>query len=69
MDVEIRYKNRKIFIEGKDDESVDKTSKILFELFELLDSGHLLDWDQFQYVVSRYKMMEMVKARELIISL
>ncbi|MGB4723251.1 MAG: PhoH family protein [Defluviitoga tunisiensis] len=55
LDVEIRYKNRKIFIEGKDDESVDKTSKILFELFELLDSGHLLDWDQFQYVVSRYK--------------
>jgi len=55
LDVEIRYKNRKIYIEGKDDESVDKTSKILFELFELLDSGHLLDWDQFQYVVSRYK--------------
>jgi len=55
LNVEIHYKNRKIYIEGKDDESVDKTSKILLELFELLDAGHLLDWDQFQYVVSRNK--------------
>ncbi|HOP24987.1 MAG TPA: PhoH family protein [Defluviitoga sp.] len=55
LNVEIHYKNRKIYIEGKDDESVDKTSKILLELFELLDAGHLLDWDQFQYVVSRHK--------------
>lgn len=55
LNVVIHYKNRKIYIEGKDDESVDKTSKILLELFELLDAGHLLDWDQFQYVVSRHK--------------
>ncbi|MBL5982339.1 DEAD/DEAH box helicase [Petrotoga sp. 8T1HF07.NaAc.6.1] len=55
MNVDIHYKNRKIFIEGKDDDSVNKTSKIFTELLEILDEGHLLDWDEFQYVVSRYK--------------
>ncbi|WP_199562199.1 PhoH family protein [Petrotoga sp. 9PW.55.5.1] len=55
MNVDIHYKNRKIYIEGKDDDSVNTTSKIFSELLEILDEGHLLDWDEFQYVVSRYK--------------
>lgn len=55
LNVDIHYKDRKIYIEGKDVDSVDKTYKIFSELLEILDEGQLLDWDQFQYIVSRYK--------------
>lgn len=53
FDVNIFYTELEISIDGKNDLNVEKTFNILKEIIEVIESGHLLDWNEFEYVISR----------------
>lgn len=53
FNVDINYENKLVYING-DDLNVEKTFHVLEELIKILDSGHLPDWNEFEYLISRY---------------
>ena len=55
FDIEINYSNNSIIIYGQTDSPVAKVESIFNELIEVLETGHLPDWSEFQYIVSKYE--------------
>jgi phosphate starvation-inducible PhoH-like protein len=52
FNVNISYSENKIILNGSKKENIIITKNILKEIIEIISDGHLLDWTEFQYIVS-----------------
>ncbi len=54
FNVEITLIDDEIWIRGKDEKMVSAASDVFKELIESTKDGHLISWDEFQYIVDKY---------------
>ncbi len=54
FNVEITLIDDEIWIRGKDEKMVSAASDVFKELVESTRDGHLVSWDEFQYMVDKY---------------
>ena len=54
FNVEITLIDDEIWIRGKDEKMVSAASDVFKELVESTKDGHLISWDEFQYIVDKY---------------
>lgn len=52
--VQISYSDDKIIINGGKNTKIEIVKNILKEIVEIISNGHLLDWTEFEYIVSLY---------------
>nr|WP_254867652.1 PhoH family protein [Marinitoga sp. 1154] len=55
FDVKISYVENKIVLNSEKKKNINKVKKILKEVVDITSNGHLLDWTEFQYIVSLYE--------------
>ncbi|WP_407081596.1 PhoH family protein [Marinitoga aeolica] len=55
FNVQISYLENKIILNGGKKKNIDKVKNILKEIIEITSNSHLLDWTEFQYIVSLYE--------------
>lgn len=55
FNVQVSYNNNKISVSGENKNDIEKVINIIKEIIDVLSNGHLLDWTEFQYIVSLYE--------------
>nr|WP_234970271.1 PhoH family protein [Marinitoga hydrogenitolerans] len=55
FNVQISYSENKIIINSEREKSLVKVKNILKEIIDITSNGHLIDWTEFQYIVSLYE--------------